>query len=646
MDQDFSQKIQQIKEQVNIVDIVGQYLKLTRKGNNFWAICPFHQDSNPSLSVSQEKQIYKCFSCGEQGNVFIFLQKYKNIDFLSAVREVAKIAKIDLEKLHLNLTESQKIKLHPFKILNNLALNFYQYQMTTDLGKEAFNYLKDRKVNEKNINDFALGFAPSKNQLLEYLQLQGYQTNEIISAGLAKITDKDKVKDMFFNRIIFPILDLDGECLGFSARSFIKNQDNLEKTNFKYINTPETEIFKKGRILYNLYNAKNSLNPNNKSIYLVEGYMDVISLSNQDINNCVALMGTNLTKEHIFTLKQFTNDIIIFLDGDNPGKQAAIKIATNLLAQDFNVKVIDNQTNQDPDELIKNNLEQFKTIINSTLHPLDFAINFYQTKYDFKQDSYQLKTFLKQLQDLWNAIKDPITIKFYLEKLKVLTNLTETELFSVLKNSWEVSEPKIVKETYYAKNLNINNNHFSNSNHDCSANRNYFANENNCQICVSNRVGHINRQQKQNKFAPISLKQRFLELQKQLFFFLLLDYQVYQILEKEKFIFDDQRLMNLHFLIAEKYQREKIHQIDLQELFNLLQDNELFPFYQEIINQHQSKSYQFTTSIIKDDIKNIKNCRIELRIADLRNQIANTNNAEKQIELLQQMSNLKKSLLK
>lgn len=602
MDQDFSQKIQQIKEQVNIVDIVGEYLKLTRKGNNFWAICPFHQDSNPSLSVSQEKQIYKCFSCGEQGNVFIFLQKYKNIDFLSAVREVAKIAKIDLEKLHLNLIESQKIKLHPFKILNNLALNFYQYQMTTDLGKVAFNYLNDRKVSEKNINDFALGFAPSKNQLLEYLQLQGYQTNEIIGAGLAKITDKDKVKDMFFNRIIFPILDLDGECLGFSARSFIKNQDNLEKANFKYINTPETEIFKKGRILYNLYKAKNSLNPHNKSIYLVEGYMDVISLSSQEINNCVALMGTNLTKEHIATLKQFTNDIIIFLDGDIPGKEAAIKIATNLLAQNFNVKVIDNQTNQDPDELIKNNLEQFKAIINTTLHPLDFAINFYQTKYDFKQDSYQLKTFLKQLQDLWNAIKDPITTKFYLEKLKVLTNLTETELFSVLKESQ--------------------------------------------QIVASNVVNQVNSKQKQSKFIPLSLKQKFLELQKQLFFFSLLDYQVYQILEKEKFIFDDQRLMTLHFLITEKYQREKIQQIDLQELLNLLKDNELLPFYQEIINQHQNKKYQFTASIIKDDIKNIKNYRIELKIANLRSQITNTSNPEKQIELLQQMSNLKKNLIK
>ena len=564
MNQDFSQKIQQIKEQVNIVDIIGQYLKLTRKGNNFWAICPFHQDSSPSLSVSQEKQIYKCFSCSEQGNVFIFLQKYKNIDFLGAIREVAKIAKIDLEKLNLNLPASQKIQIHPFKTLNNLALKFYQYQITTDLGKEAFNYLKDRKVSEKNINDFALGFAPSKNQLLEYLQLQGYQTNEIISAGLAKITNKDEIKDMFFNRIIFPILDLDGECLGFSARSFMKQESNLEKTNFKYINTPETEIFKKGRILYNLYHAKNSLTPNNKSIYLVEGYMDVISLSNQNITNCVALMGTNLTKEHLTTLKQVTNDIIIFLDGDIPGKQAAIKIATNLLAQDFNVKVIDNQTNQDPDELIKNNLEQFQMIINTTLHPLDFAINFYQTKYDFKQDSEQLKAFLKQLQDLWKVIKDPITIKFYSEKLKLLTNLTETELFSVLKQFHQVSVPEIITEPYFEK------------------------------------------KPKKNKFVPTSNEERFLKLQQQLFFLLLLDYQVYQILEKEKFIFDDQRLMNLHLLITEKYQREKQHQIDLEELLDLLKENELLFFYQEIINQYQYQKYQITTSIIKDLIKDIK----------------------------------------
>lgn len=607
MGQDFSQKIQQIKEQVNIVDVVGQYLKLTRKGNNFWAVCPFHQDSNPSLSVSQEKQIYKCFSCGEHGNVFIFLQKYKNLDFFDAVRETAKIAKIDLEKLNLNLVESHKIKLHPFKILNNLALNFYQYQMTTDLGKTAFNYLIERKVSEKGINDFALGFAPNKNQLLEYLQLQGYQTNEIIAAGLAKINDQDEVKDMFFNRIIFPILDLDGECLGFSARSFIKRQDSLEKISFKYINTPETEIFKKGRILYNLYHAKNSLNANNKSIYLVEGYMDVISLSSQEINNCVALMGTNLTKEHIATLKQFTNDIVIFLDGDNPGKQAAIKIAINLLAQNFNVKVIDNQTSQDPDELIKNNLEQFKTIISSTLHPFDFAINFYQTKYDFKQDSIQLKEFLNQLKDLWNVITDPIAIKFYLEKLKTLTNLTETELFSVLKESQ--------------------------------------------QIVITNQSKQVNPNWK-DKFSIGSNEQKLLQQEKQLFFLLLLDYQVYQILEKERFSFVDKRLMSLYLLVSEKYQNEKVQQIDSQEFLSLLRDNELLPFCQQIINQQKNKDYQVMQSIIRDDIKNIKNSRIELKIANLENLrkqyaiINSPDNRKKQIELLQQMSDLKNKLIK
>ncbi|MDQ7982732.1 MAG: DNA primase [Spiroplasma sp.] len=607
MNQDFSQKIHKIQEQVNIVDIVGQYLKLTRKGNNFWAVCPFHQDSNPSLSVSQEKQIYKCFSCGEQGNLFIFLQKYKKVDFFTAVKEVAVFGKIDLEKLNLNLTDSTKTILHPFKILNNLALNFYQYQMTTDQAQDAFNYLKSRKITEKNINDFCLGFAPNNNQLLEYLKMQGYQTTEILLAGLAKISANDQVKDMFFNRIIFPIFDLDGECLGFSGRNFVPSTKNDSSISFKYVNTPETEIFKKGRILYNLYNAKNSLSIKNNGIYLVEGYMDVISLSTQGINNCVALMGTNLTKDHINTLKKIANDIIIFLDGDIAGKTAAIKIATNLLAQDFNVKVIDNQTNQDPDELIKTNLSQFKTMIETTLHPFDFAINFFQTKYDFKQDSYQLKEFLQQLKDLFQAIKDPITTKFYLEKLKVMTNLSEEDLFSVFKNFQSKTE----------------------------------------QVMSSNNIKVYQPKRQNKKVLPtISLEQKFLELQKQLFFYILLDYQVYLILEKEKFIFPDKRLMNLHFLITEKYHKEKINCIDQQELLDVLKDNEIFDFLNQIINQYHNKDYQVSRSIVKDYLKNIENCRIDLKIADLTKQIANTTNLATQIELLQQMSILKNKLNK
>lgn len=595
MNLEFNQKIQKIKEEVNIVDVVAQYLKLQRKGSNFWAICPFHEDSSPSLSVSKDKQIYKCFSCGEQGNVFMFLQKYKNIDFFAALKEIANIANIDLKNFDLKINDLKKVELHKFKILNNLALNFYQYQLTTSEGQQAFEYLKKRNINDVNINNFAIGYAPSNNQLLDYLELQGYNQIDIIESGLAKINDKDKVKDMFFNRITFPILDLEGNCLGFSARKyFIQGKDS-----FKYINSAETEIFKKGQILYNLYNAKKALATNNNSIYLVEGYMDVISLSNQNINNSVALMGTNLTKEQINILNKITKNVIIFLDGDEAGKIAAFKIAINLLANDFNVKIINNPTNLDPDELINKKDSEFKKIINDTLHPLDFAINFFLDKYDIKKDSDQLKEFLLHLKPLWKVIKDPVTINFYLDSLKKLTNLSEQQLLS----EFEIT-PRIrvqQKNTY---------------------------------------VRHV-----KNQFSKISWQTKLLEVQKQLFFLLLLNRYVYEVLEKEKFIFANKELMNLYFLIAQQYQEdEKLTKIDLEKILILLKNNEIFKFLQEIIDQYQNKNFQINQYILQDYLKIIKKYLIEIEIENLNNQIIKSNNIENKVNLLKQMSILKNKL--
>lgn len=607
MNLEFSQKIQKVKEAVNIVDIIGQYLKLNRKANNFWAVCPFHQDSNPSMSVSQEKQIYKCFSCGEQGNVFMFLQKYKNIDFYPALKEVAAIAKINLQDFDLDIAESQATKIHPFKTLNNLALSFYQYQLTTATGKQALAYLNERNIFDENINDFLLGYAPNDNQLLEYLELQGFKRIDIIEAGLAKVTDKDKVKDMFFNRITFPIIDLDGNCLGFSARKYhVQGKDN-----FKYINTPETEIFKKGRILYNLYKAKKAVVVNNDSIYLVEGYMDVISLSKQNINNTVALMGTNLTKEHISTLNKITNNIIIFLDGDEAGKSAAVKIAISLLANNFNVKIVSNPTNLDPDELVNKHLSEFSEIIKNTLHPLEFAINFFLKKYDIKKDSYQLKEFLSQLKPIWKVIKDPVTIKFYLETLKKITNLSDQELqieFDLNENI----KPKEVKNTSTYG------------------------------IITSTNTISVNRK---NKFKSISTKDKLLKLQKQLFFFLLLDRNVYSFLEQQRFIFYNKELMNLYFLIAQKYQEDKkLTKIDLAEILDSLKDNELLGFLESLISQHKNKKYDINQSILADDLKNIKKSLIEIEIESLNQQIIMSNDYETKIELLKKKSILKNKL--
>lgn len=588
----FSQKIQKVQEAVNIVDVVGQYLKLSHKGNNFWAVCPFHADSNPSLSVSKDKQIYKCFACGEQGDVFAFLKKYKNIDFISALKEVAKFAKLDLKDFELEINDAKKTELHRFKVLNNLALSFYQYQLITEEGQAAAAYLKQRHISQNDINQFGLGYAPSNNQLLEYLKMQGYQQIDILEAGLAKVTAEDKIKDMFFNRITFPITDLEGNCLGFSARKYRQTA----KDNFKYVNTPETEIFKKGQILYNLYNAKNAVSVNTNSIYLVEGYMDVISLAKQGINNCVAVMGTNLTKEQMQILKKLTNNMIIFLDGDNPGKTAAYKIATNLLLNDFNVKVVDNPTNLDPDELIQQKSEEFKQIIANPIHPLAFAINFFLAKYDIKKDSDQLNQFLEQLKPMWHAIKDPVTIKFYLGSLHKITNLSEQELTSVFHI---IKQPEIKTTSFVAKS-------------------------------------------KKKDIAP-SWQEKLLEVQKYLFFLVLLDRSVYSFLEHEKFIFTDPNLMNLYFLISQQYQEnEQLTKIDFDGILVLLQDNEISTFLEAIIKKNQNKNYDFKKSTLEDTLKHIKKYSIEIEIEKLNHQIINSDNYETKIELLKQMASLKK----
>lgn len=594
MNLEFNQKIQLVKEKINIVDIIGRYLKLSRKGNNYWAICPFHQDSSPSMSVSQDKQIYKCFSCGEQGNAFIFLQKYKKIDFITALKELAEVAKIDLKTL--NLSTNEKKDKHPLKKLNDLALSFYQYQLTTEPAKKALEYLKSRGMEQQTLNDFAIGYAPKANELVDYLKMQGYEYASIVEAGLAKINDQDEVKDMFINRIVFPIIDIDGSCLGFSARRYIKKEND----NFKYVNTPETEIFKKGKILYNLFNAKNSIHTNNDNLYLVEGYMDVIALNHQNIKNCVALMGTNLTKEQLVILKKITNNIIIFLDGDEPGKMAAYKIAINLLLNNFNVKVINNSSNLDPDELASQDLKKFNLIINQTMHPMEFAIKFFNSKYDIKKDSDQLKEFLLILKPMWQALTDAIARKFYLDYLINLTNLNEQELVLILNDK----KPEVV-----------------------------------------NKEDYSSSPKKVKKFEKITVKDKLLSLQKQLIYLLLLSRTVFTFLEQNKFIFCNQKLMNLYFLINQKYNEQKdLLKIDIDQILVELKENEIFSFLNEIIETYEKKKFEINETILKDYLRINQNYIIEIEIELLKNQINQSQEIEEKIKLLKKMSSLKNKL--
>lgn len=592
MDLEFNKKINEIKTKINIVEVIGKYLNLIQKGNNFWAICPFHEDSAPSLSISESKQIYKCFACGEQGNVFVFLQKFKNISFINALKEATDNANINLKEYDININNNIKPKTNPLITINNTAMQFFSYQLLTDAGKKAMQYLTSRNINYDTVQSFNLGYAHSNNELLDYLRAQGHKDSDIINLGLAKINNNDQVIDSFFNRIIFAIKDNNGNCVGFSARSYLEDDKSA-----KYINSPKSEIFKKGSILYNFEQVKLHFKKND-TIYLTEGFMDTIALSTTNIKTSVALMGTNLTQEHIMLLKKTTNNIIIFLDGDLPGKLASLKIATILLSQDFKVQIINNNTKYDPDELINKHSDQFKSIIASTIHPFEFAINLGLAQNDIKKDSYQLHSFLKSLLPIWKTMNDIVTKKFYLNHLATITNLTINDLTQIL-----FLEKPPGKETITPKAI-INNN-----------------------------------QKHQTKLV---VKNKIIEAQKQLIFLVLISRDVYVTLEKEKFIFPHQDYMTLYFLISQIYQDENIKHIEFTTIINQLQTNLLLNTLQTIINEYQDKEFDLKPRIIIDYLKIINNELIECEIKTINDQLKKESNLNNQIQLLKQISLLKK----
>ncbi|WP_375318269.1 DNA primase [Spiroplasma endosymbiont of Virgichneumon dumeticola] len=592
MDLEFNKKVSEIKAKISIVKVISKYLNLIQKGNNFWTICPFHEDSAPSLSISESKQIYKCFACGEQGNVFIFLQKFKNISFINALKEAAESASINLKEYDINLNDNIiEPKTNPLLTINNTAMQFFSYQLLTDSGKKAMNYLEFRNINYDAIKNFNLGYAPSNNELRDYLRAQGYKDSDIINLGLAKINNNDQVIDSFFNRIIFAIKDNNGNCVGFSARSYLEDDKSA-----KYINSPQSQIFKKGNILYNFEQVKLHLKKDD-TIYLTEGFMDTIALSTINIKTSVALMGTNLTQEHIILLKKATNNIIIFLDGDIPGKLACLKIATVLLSQNFKVQIINNNTKYDPDELINKHPNQFKNIIASTIHPFEFAINLGLTQNDIKKDSYQLNAFLKSLLPIWETMTDIVTKRFYLNHLVTITNLTINDLTQIL-----LLEKPLHKETIISKPV------------------------------ISNY---------QKPQTRLVTKNKIIEAQKQLIFLVLMSRDVYVILEKEKFIFPHQDYMTLYFLISQIYQNETIKYIDFRTIINELQTNLLLDTLQTIINQYKDKEFDLKPRIIIDYLKIINNELIEYEIRGINEQLKNETNLTTQIQLLKQISLLK-----
>ena len=405
--------INDIRNSANIVDVIGHYIPLVKKGKGYTALCPFHDDHDPSLSISEDKQIYKCFVCGNGGNVFSFVSNYKKISFPEAVKEVGDIIGKPVE---IDIAPKKISKFQPYYDVLNSMIAYCSYLLSASkLGENAMAYLSDRQLEKREIEYFNIGLNPDGNKIYEYLKNHGFKDEDILKSGVCRMLDNG-IADIFYNRIIFPIHDKDGNPIAFTARDYKGASDS------KYINSAENIIYTKGDNLYNLHRAKEAIR---KTGYVIvcEGVMDVIAYYRADKDNVVATLGTACSRNQIELLKSLKCKVVLSYDGDNAGQAANIKIGEQLLSEGISVSVIDNNTLLDPDEIInkygKNALRDLEI---KQISYIDYALNYYKKRYNL--DNYDdRKKMTIQVSNLIDKITDEYDRDNYYNELYELTKI-------------------------------------------------------------------------------------------------------------------------------------------------------------------------------------------------------------------------------
>ena len=337
--------IEEVRSRNDIVSVISEYVKLQRKGSSYFGLCPFHNEKSPSFSVSPDKQMYYCFGCGAGGNVFTFIQEYENYSFPEAMKFLAERAGITLPEKEYSQEERRAQDLRT-RILNvnKMAAKYYYYQLRTENGRQAMEYLKNRRLSDETIRSFGLGYSNKySNDLYLYLKKQGVSDELLRESGLMNVDERNGMYDKFWNRVIFPIMDVNNRVIGFGGRVMGDGKP-------KYLNSPETIVFDKSRNLYGLNIARTT---RKKYLILCEGYMDVISMHQAGFKNSVASLGTALTTQHASLLKRYTDEVILTYDSDGAGIKAALRAIPMLKAAGISTRVLHMNPYKDPDEFIK-----------------------------------------------------------------------------------------------------------------------------------------------------------------------------------------------------------------------------------------------------------------------------------------------------
>lgn len=409
--------VEQVRSQTDIVDVVSQYVQLKQSGKNLFGLCPFHEERTPSFSVNEEKQIFYCFSCVRGGNVFKFIMEIENLSFPEAVKKVAEMEHLDIDAKYFADTtpvtretseQKQLIELHEqtVKLYHHILVN-------TKMGRTALDYLHKRGVNDETINVYQLGYAPQTRLLKPFFDERKVDYQVLRKSGLFSENQEGQLRDRFVDRVMYPIRNASGQTVAFSGRLLTKNPDLP-----KYLNSPETELFNKRKILFNLDLARPNIRRHQPAL-LFEGFMDVISAYQGGIKSGIASMGTSLTEQQIYDIQRITREVVVCYDGDTPG-QKAIKRAIDAFKQtnhQLDLKVVSIPDGMDPDEFIRHRgADKFKALLQHAESPIEFDLNYLKQQANLESEEGQA-AYISEALKLISTVRSDISKDLYLNRL-------------------------------------------------------------------------------------------------------------------------------------------------------------------------------------------------------------------------------------
>lgn len=568
-----------VRQSVNIVDIISSYIPLEHKGKNYFGVCPFHADHSPSMSVSEEKQIYKCFSCGAAGNVFTFIQNYENVSFGEAIEIVAKTAGITLSTSIKSIKSDKNTKYYE---IMDIANKYFVNNLKTEYGVAATTYLQNRGLDKETIKEFGIGLALNqKDTLYKILQSKKIDDKDIELVGLLNANKSDT----FINRIIFPLQDHNGHIIGFSGRIY------TDVDGPKYLNTKETIIFKKGQMLFNYHRAKNAIKIE-KNVIIVEGYMDAIRLYSNGIKNVIAIMGTSLTKDQINLIRKLHAKVILCLDNDSAGQKATYEVGKLLKEENIDTEVIRLSGQKDPDEYVKaQGIDAFKTNLNNPLKFLEFSMNYLKNNKNLN-DSVDLANYINDVLKDLSKSDDEILIDITLKKLSNDYNVE----YEILKDKLK-SQEKLNNELKNTQNME------------------------------ENSTKTVKNSKKSDKIV------------KNLIFFMMNDEKYVRIYQSNLIFVDDVKYREIIKEVLYYYDLHK--SINVADFLVFAVNNEAV--YQDILNIVSDCSDMIMEeSVFYDLLKSIKSTNEKQTIKELKDKLKNTMDKNEKIKIAMQIAEIKK----